>query len=104
MTQSGIDISNLIGSETSISYSNNYPAITITSPKSSQKILEISNDGEVFFLINGEFKKIDCESDVALMFYSVISELTGVVSKDKDEMMSKIIRNYRDNKVNKILK
>lgn len=103
MTQS-ID-SNLIGSEiSSISYSNNYPVITITSPKSSQKILEISNDGEVFFLINGEFKKIDCESDVALMFYSVISELTGILSKDKDEMMSKIIRNYRDNKVNKILK
>ncbi len=103
MTQS-ID-SNLIGSEiSSIPYSNNYTAITITSNKSSQKILEISNDGEVFFLINGEFKKIDCESDIALMFYSVISELTGVVSKDKDEMMSKIIRNYRDNKVNKILK
>lgn len=102
MTQS-ID-SNLIGSETSISYLNNYTAITITSPKNNQKILEISNDGEVFFLINCEFKKIDCESDVALMFYSVITELTGVVSKDKDEMMSKIIRNYRDNKVNKILK
>jgi len=101
MTQS-IDTSVLINSN--LSFSSSYPAITITSPNSGQKIFEVSNYGEVYFLINGDYKKVDCDSDVSLMFVSVISSLTGITSLDKDELMSKIIKNYRDSKVNKILK
>jgi len=102
MTQSNsIDISNFTNNNT-LSYIQSPNTLTINSP-SNEKLLEITNDGEVFFRLNGEWKKIDCESDVSLMFVAVISELTGVSYKDKDELITKIISNYRENKIDKIL-
>jgi len=68
------------------------------------KKYEIDSEGEVFFKLNGEWKKIDCENDISLMFVAVISELTGVQYKDKNELISKIIKNYRGNQIDKILK
>jgi hypothetical protein len=38
------------------------------------------------------------------MFVAVISELTGVQYKDKNELISKIIENYRGNQIDRILK
>ena len=76
---------------------------TINSPN-NEKLMEITNDGDVFFRLNGEWKKIECENDISLMFVAVISGLTGVEYKDKNELISKIIENYRGNQIDKILK
>lgn len=76
--------------------------LTVNAPN-NEKLLEITNDGDVFFRLNGEWKKIECENDISLMFVAVISGLSGVVYKDKNELIAKIIKNYRENKIDNIL-
>lgn len=80
------------------------PNILTINSKNNEKLMEIGSEGEVFFRLNGEWKKIECENDISLMFVAVISELTGVQYKDKNELISKIIKNYRGNQIDKILK
>ena len=80
------------------------PNILTINSKNNEKLMEIDSEGEVFFRLNGEWKKIECENDISLMFVAVISELTGVQYKDKNELISKIIKNYRGNQIDKILK
>lgn len=80
------------------------PNIFTINSKNNEKLMEIDSEGEVFFRLNGEWKKIECENDISLMFVAVISELTGVQYKDKNELISKIIKNYRGNQIDKILK
>ena len=80
------------------------PNVLVINSPNNEKLLEITNDGDVFFRLNGEWKKIECENDISLMFVAVISELTGVQYKDKNELISKIIKNYRGNQIDKILK
>ena len=80
------------------------PNILTINSKNNEKLMEIDSEGEVFFRLNGEWKKIECENDISLMFVAVISELTGVQYKDKNELVSKIIKNYRGNQIDKILK
>jgi len=76
--------------------------LTVNAPN-NEKLLEITNDGDVFFRLNGEWKKIECENDISLMFVAVISGLTGFSYKDKNELISNIIKNYRENKIDNIL-
>jgi hypothetical protein len=103
MTQShSINISNLTHNSV-LSYIEPKNVLTINS-KNNEKIMEIDSEGDVFFRLNGEWKKIDCENDISLMFVAVISGLTGVQYKDKNELISKIIENYRGNQIDKILK
>lgn len=106
MTQSNsqnstIDLS-LIGTS-SLTYMTQPNVLVINSPN-NEKILEITNDGTVYFRLNGEWKEIECENDISLMFVAVISGLTGFAYKDKNELISKIINNYRENKIDNILK
>lgn len=100
MTQS-ITISNLTNE--SILFTQPSNVFTINS-KNNEKLMEINSDGDVYFRINGEFKKIECENDISLMFVAVISGLTGFNYKDKNELISKIIKNYRENQIDNILK
>ncbi len=79
------------------------PSVLVINSPNNEKLLEITNDGDVFFRINGEWKKIDCENDISLMFVAVISGLTGFSYKDKNELICKIINNYRENKIDNIL-
>lgn len=55
-----------------LSYIQQPNVLVINSPN-SEKLLEITNDGDVFFRLNGEWKKIECENDISLMFVAVIS-------------------------------
>jgi len=68
-------------------------ALVINSP-GNQKLLEITSNGDVFFRLNGEWKKIEGENDISLMFVAVISGLTGTSFKDKNELIAKIINNH----------
>lgn len=79
------------------------PNVLVINAPNNEKLLEITNDGDVFFRLNGEWKKIDCENDISLMFVAVISGLTGFSYKDKNELICKIINNYRENKIDNIL-
>jgi hypothetical protein len=103
MTQShSINISNFTHNSV-LSYIEPQNVLTIKSTN-NEKIMEIDSEGDVFFRFNGDFKKIECENDISLMFVAVISGLTGVEYKDKNELISKIINNYRENQIDKILK
>lgn len=77
-------------------------SLLVINGPNSEKILEINNDGRVYFRLKGEWKEIECENDITLMFVAVISGLTGFTCKD--ELISKIINNYRENKIDNILK
>jgi hypothetical protein len=101
MTQS-IDLSNFTHNNI-LSFVEPSNVFTINS-KNNEKIMEINSDGDVYFRINGEFKKIECENDISLMFVAVISGFTGHNYKDKNELISKIIKNYRENQIDNILK
>jgi hypothetical protein len=79
------------------------PNVLVINGPNNVKLLEITNDGDVFFRLNGEWKKIECENDISLMFVAVISGLTGFSYKDKNELISNIIKNYRENKIDNIL-
>jgi hypothetical protein len=103
MTQSNSVIISNFTHNSVLSYVEPKNIFTINS-KNNEKLMEIDSEGEVFFRLNGEWKKIECENDVSLMFVAVISELTGVEYKDKNELISKIINNYRGNQIDKILK
>jgi uncharacterized protein YlzI (FlbEa/FlbD family) len=81
----------------------NNPSLTITS-MNGKEVMEIDYDGNVYFLLDGQFKKIECENDISLMFVSVISGITGVSFRDRNELISKIIKNYRENQIDNILK
>jgi len=104
MTQShSINLSNSVLSNSVLSFIEPQNVVTINS-KNNEKLMEINSEGDVFFRLNGEWKKIECENDISLMFVAVISDLTGVKYKDKNELISKIIENYRGNQIDKILK
>lgn len=91
------------GDTCSFQVQNNYPSLTINS-MNGKKVMEIDYDGNVYFLLDGQFKKIECENDISLMFVSVISGITGVSFRDRNELISKIIKNYRENQIDNILK
>jgi hypothetical protein len=76
MTQS-IDLS----TKTNIAF--HQPNVLVINSPNNEKLLEITNDGDVFFRLN--------------------SELTGFSYKDKNELVIKIIKNYRENKIGNIL-
>ncbi len=82
---------------------NIHPSLTI-SCRNGERVMEIDYDGNVYFLLDGQFKKIECENDISLMFVSVISGITGVSFRDRNELISKIIKNYRENQIDNILK
>lgn len=81
------------------------PSHLIINSKDNERILEIKHNGDTYFRINGEFKKVECEKDVSLMFIAVIAELSGLPNNiEKDKLFCEIIKNYRDSKIGKILK
>jgi hypothetical protein len=80
------------------------PSHFIINSKDNERILEIKSNGDTYFRINGDVKKIECEKDLSLMFVAVIAELTGLPNNiEKDKLFSEIIKNYRDSKIGKIL-
>ena len=50
-----------------LSYIEPQNILTINS-KNNEKLMEINSEGDVFFRFNGDFKKIECENDISLMF------------------------------------
>jgi hypothetical protein len=105
LTSSFTFATGLLGTQTNLTsnliLSTQSNVLTVNAPN-NEKLLEITNDGDVFFRLS-EWKKIECENDISLMFVAVISGLSGVQCKDKNELISKIIKNYRGNQIDKIL-
>lgn len=71
--------------------------------KDNRIIFNIDNDGVIKAIINGELKEIENENELAIAFFITISELYGFEYLSKDELISKIITNYRESRVNKVL-
>jgi len=66
-------------------------------------IFKIDNEGNIFFKLNGIFKKFEDEKELALIFVSCISGLTNIPFQNKEDIYNKIISNRREGKINLLL-
>jgi anthranilate phosphoribosyltransferase len=71
--------------------------------KDNQVIFKIDNEGVIFYLKDGELKTFEDEKELSIIFVQIISGLTGGDFKDRDEIIQKVIKNYRDGKINNLL-
>ena len=90
---------NIIGGELPVEESISF----LIHNKDNQVIFKIDNDGVIFYLKDGELKTFEDEKELSIIFVQVISGLTGVGFKNRDEIIQKVIKNYRDGKVNNLL-
>lgn len=67
-------------------------------------IFQVDNDGTIWYKLNGEIKMLEDEKEMSLMLLSVISGRYGNKYNTKEELMTDIIKSYRDGKINDILK
>jgi len=67
-------------------------------------IFQVDNDGTIWYRLDGEIKKLEDEKEMSLMLLSVISGRYGNKYNTKEELMTDIIKSYRDGKINDILK
>ena len=51
----------------------------------------------------GKLKTFEDEKELSIIFVQVISGLTGVGFKNRDEIIQKVIKNYRNGKINNLL-
>jgi hypothetical protein len=71
--------------------------------KDNQVIFKIDNDGVIFYLKDGKLKTFEDEKELSIIFVQVISGLTGIGFKNRDEIIQKVIKNYRNGKINNLL-
>ncbi len=67
-------------------------------------IFQVDNDGTIWYKLNGEIKMLEDEKEMSLMLLSVISGRYGNKYNTKEELMTDIIKSYRNGKINDILK
>ena len=67
-------------------------------------IFQVDNDGTIWYKLNGEIKMLEDEKEMSLILLSVISGRYGNKYNTKEELMTDIIKSYRDGKINDILK
>ena len=71
--------------------------------KDNQVIFKIDNDVVIFYLKDGKLKTFEDEKELSIIFVQVISGLTGIGFKNRDEIIQKVIKNYRNGKINNLL-
>ena len=72
--------------------------------KNKEVILKITHDGSLFYRKDesSELKKVECDSELALLFISVIADLVGSNFTNKEELYRTIANNYRNGNIDKI--
>lgn len=71
--------------------------------KNQEVLFKIDYNGNIYFRVDGELKKVEDEKEIAIAFAIVCSDLAGISLSNKDELLTKIITNYRNGKIDNIL-
>lgn len=79
----------------------NYDPLLIKS-KNDEPIFRIDSEGNIYYKINGEMKKLEDEKELAQLFVICISGVTGYQFQSKDDLFQTISKNYRIGKIDKI--
>ena len=67
--------------------------------KEGKTILKIDNDGIIYYLKDGELKTFEDEKEIS----QVISGISGFNFQNRDEIIQRIIKNYRNEKIENLL-
>jgi len=71
--------------------------------KDGEVIFKINNEGTIFYLKDGVLKSFEDEKELSQILVQIISGLVNVDFKNRDEIIQRIINNYRNGKINNIL-
>lgn len=77
------------------------PLLTIF--KNEKILFQIDSEGVVEYTLNGVLKKLDSEKELAIIFSIAIMELNGWNFDNTDELITKVIDNYRNSRIDKII-
>lgn len=72
--------------------------------KDGQIIFKIDNEGKIYYLKDGKLKTFEDEKELAMIFVQVISGVAGFNFQNRDEIIQRIIKNYRNGKIDNLLK
>ena len=92
------DITIGIDSLTEVDESN-----TLLFHKDGKVLFKIDGEGVIYYTLNGELKTMESEKELALIFVQCISGFTGINFLNKEEIINKIIKNWRDGKIDNLL-
>jgi hypothetical protein len=71
--------------------------------KNGETIFKIDHEGIIYYLKDGKLKSFENEKELSQIFVQVISGMTGLVFQNRDEIIQRIIKNYRNGKIDLIL-
>ena len=71
--------------------------------KDGQTIFKIDNEGIIYYLQDGKLKTFEDEKELSIIFVQVISGIVGFNFQNRDEIMQRIIKNYRNGKIDNLL-
>jgi hypothetical protein len=77
-----------------------YPLLLLSNGE--EVVFSIEKDGTILYTLNGCLKKMESEKELAMILAITISGLSGV-PLDKDEIITRIVKNYRDGKLSNLL-
>ena len=71
--------------------------------KDGQIIFKIDNEGIIYYLKDGKLKTFEDEKELSIIFVQVISGMLGFNFQNRDEIIQRIIKNYRNGKIDNLL-
>jgi hypothetical protein len=71
--------------------------------KDGQIIFKIDNEGIIYYLKDGKLKTFEDEKELSIIFVKVISGIAGFNFQNRDEIIQRIIKNYRNGKIDNLL-
>lgn len=71
--------------------------------KSGDTIFKIDNEGNIFYKLNGELKVFEEEKELSLILVNCISGITRIKFSNKEDIYLKVIKNWREGKIDLIL-
>lgn len=71
--------------------------------KDGQIIFMIDNEGIIYYLKDGKLKTFEDEKELSIIFVQVISGMVGFNFQNRDEIIQRIIKNYRNGKIDNLL-
>jgi hypothetical protein len=71
--------------------------------KNGETIFKIDNEGIIYYLKDGKLKSFENEKELSQIFVQVISGMTGLGFQNRDEIIQRIIKNYRNGKIENLL-
>lgn len=66
-------------------------------------LFKIDEDGTITYTLNGEPKILESEKELAILFSIFLAETCGIYNQNKDDLITKVIKNYREGKINDLL-